>query len=548
LSLDNFEHVDLRGRSMRTIPVALHTNADSIVTLNLSRNPILEIPLDFIQSCTTLRELRLSNMAMKKVPQSVRHSSTLQRLDLSCNRIVDLDEAGLDWIPELTYLSLQNNRMEKLPWYFPRLRALRYLNISNNKLRQLPSVITDMLGLLDLDISFNAITELPEKIGKLKALENLIIVGNQVSKLPDEFAGLVNLRILDCRRNQITDLSVVSTLPELEKVCADYNAIHALDLSLGPCLTTLNASHNDITQLTLIPAGLGSCPYALTSLDISHAKLSSLDNLAVAQLSSLQYLNLNHNSFRFIPESLGELSRLVQFSCSDNQLDALPTSIGRLQKLQSLDAHNNSLSELPVGLWNCASLTQINFTSNLLRIWPDPPLATMSSSSSSDFVSGSEMASAKEPSNTERKSSSAGSIGVERLLPPLASSLRRLYLGENRVTDEYLHPLMILKELRVLNLSFNDIQDMPPSFFRSMTKLEEVYLSGNKLSNLPTEDLHRLSKLSVLFLNGNRLQTLPQELGKVQSLSVLDVGSNILKYNINNLEFDWNWSVCVQLS
>src|SRR5262249_20724271 len=96
--------------------------------------------------------------------------------------------------------------------------------------------------------------------------------------------------------------------------------------------------------------------------------------------------------------------------------------------------------------------------------------------------------------------------------------------------------------LRVLNLSFNDLQDLPPSFFRSMTRLEEVYLSGNKLSSIPTEDLHRLTSLSVLFLNGNRLQTLPQELRKVQTLTVLDVGSNNLKYNINNLEFDWNWS------
>jgi adenylate cyclase len=132
---------------------------------------------------------------------------------------------------------------------------------------------------------------------------------------------------------------------------------------------------------------------------------------------------------------------------------------------------------------------------------------------------------------------------MELLPPPLASSLRLLYLGENRITDEYLHPLMILKELRVLNLSFNDLQDMPSSFFKNMVNLEEVYLSGNKLSSIPTEDLHRLKKLSVLFLNGNRLQTLPHELGKVQSLTVLDVGSNVLRYNINNYEFDWNWCV-----
>jgi len=528
---DNFELIDLTGRSLHTIPIILHTHADAIVSLKLSRNPMLEIPLDFIQSCVTLRELRLSNMAMKKVPHSVRHSVTLHRLDLSCNRIAELDEAGLDRIPGLMTIFIQNNRMEKLPWYFPRLRCLVTLNISNNKFRHLPPVVGEMVHLRDLDISFNMISELPEELGKLTALERLVIVGNSVSKIPDECGNLASLRLLDCRRNQISDLAVVCMLPKLEKLSADHNAMHALDLSLGPNLTTLDASHNEITQLSLIPGPIGRSPYTLVSLDISHAKLSTLDGLALAQLSSLQMLRLDHNSFRFIPDSLGELSWLETLSCSDNQLDALPASIGRLQKLETLDAHNNSLTELPVNLWNCASLSKINVTSNLLGIWHDPPVVM----SPADVV-----LSVRGMQSLPERKPSASSIGG-RPLPPLAHSLEKLYLGENRLTDEVLHPLTILRELRVLNLSFNEIQDMMPTFFQNLTKLEELYMSGNKLTSIPTEDLPKLTRLSVLFLNGNRLQTLPQELGKVQSLTVLDVGSNLLKYNINNWEFDWNW-------
>jgi adenylate cyclase len=513
LRFESFEYIDLTGRSLRAIPPAIHEHADTLDTLTLSRNPMLEIPLDFIQAATRLRKLRLSHMAMKKVPQSVRHSGTLQNLDISCNRIVDLDEAGLDRIPKLMSLKAQNNRMEKLPWYFPRLRYLRTLNISNNKFRQLPAVVSVMTSLMELDISFNMISELPEEIGQLTMLEKFIIVGNQVSKIPDECANLSNLKVLDCRRNLISDLSVVCILPRLETLRADHNAVHALDLSLGPYLNTLDASHNEITQLTLQPSQAGCNPYALRSLDISRAKLSSLDGLALSQLSSLESLKLDHNSIRFIPESLGDLALLVLLSCCDNELVALPASIGRLQKLETLDAHNNSLTELPATLWNCASLTHINVTSNLLHVWHDPPSASTTGLTPN-------------PPHKE---------------PPLAHSLERLYLGENQFTDEELLPLMILKRLIVLNLSFNDIQDLPPWFFRNMTRLEELYLSGNKLTSVPTEDLPRLDRLSVLFLNGNRLQTLPQELGRLQKLTVLDVGSNILKYNIYNWEFDWNW-------
>ncbi|KAJ2520032.1 cysteinyl-tRNA synthetase, partial [Coemansia sp. RSA 1937] len=38
------------------------------------------------------------------------------------------------------------------------------------------------------------------------------------------------------------------------------------------------------------------------------------------------------------------------------------------------------------------------------------------------------------------------------------------------------------------------------------------------------------------------LQTLPSWLAKIHGLTVLDVGSNVLKYNITNWPYDWNWN------
>jgi adenylate cyclase len=150
-----------------------------------------------------------------------------------------------------------------------------------------------------------------------------------------------------------------------------------------------------------------------------------------------------------------------------------------------------------------------------------------------------------DPTGRKGSTTSLGgsSTSTLQVLPPLVHSLEKLYMGENRLTDDVLEMLMVFKRLRILNLSFNDLQDLPMNFLRNLTLLEELYLSGNKLASIPTDDLHGMEKLSVLYLNGNRLQTLPQELGKVKSLTVLDVGSNLLKYNVNNWEFDWNWWV-----
>jgi adenylate cyclase len=532
LAFDDFEYVDLTGRSLKTVPVVLHKHADTISVLNLSRNPMLEIPLDFIQGCTTLRDLRLSYMAMKKVPQSVRHCATLQGLDLSCNRIVDLEDAALDHLSGLTTLKVQNNRMERLPWYFPRLRSLKFLNISNNKFKTFPEVVTQMEGLMDLDLSFNMISELPDGLGRLRLLEKLVMVGNQVSRVPDDCSHLSNLRILDCRRNNMVDLTAICLLPKLETLHADHNSVHTLELSLGPSVTEVDASHNDITQLALVPGPIGQ-PYALCTLDVSYAKLSTLDNFALSNLTSLRSLRLDHNRIRYIPDCVGDLHSLISLSCSNNQLIALPSTLGQLQKLEMLDAHNNSIEDIPATIWTCASLTHINFTSNLIHTWHEPsagvPIFEPLRSGSITSI---------------RKGSTVGSVLNEPpppQCPPLAYSLERLFLGENKFGDDALGLLGLFAELRVLNLSFNEIQELPPPFFGNLTKLEELYLSGNSLSTIPTEDLHRLTRLQVLFLNGNKLQTLPQELGKIQSLAALDVGSNVLRYNINNWEFDWNW-------
>jgi Leucine-rich repeat (LRR) protein len=542
----DYRNVDLTNKSLRTVPVALYGHAEDIRSLTLSRNPMLDIPGDFVQLCTSLHELRLSNMCIKKVPQSVQNFTTLMGLDLSSNRIGDVNDIALYRLPDLQELRMQNNRMEKLAWYFPRLHMLRLLNISNNKFQDVPEEVYKMSGLEELDISFNMISQLPEDLQSLQRLKVLIIVGNRVARIPDSFRRLSNLKVLDCRRNNITELGGVGLLPVLEELLVGYNDVQALDLSSGSLLKKFDISHNDITQLSLAPGPVGQVPVSLTYLNVSSAKLSSLDDLALGQLTSLEELILDRNKFRAIPDSLGDLSLLQSFSCSDNLIGALPPSIGRLQRLERLDVHNNNLTEFPTALWNCGSLERINMTSNVIAHIRLPSLPPVSPASQPPtfgmFESALSSTVTLVPGLPDRKASTAGSLASSsRPLPPLVKSLQRLYLGENRLTDDALPLLMILRELRVLNLSFNDFQELPRPFFKEVVLLEELYLSGNKLAGLPTEDLPRLNKLEVLYLNGNRLLTLPQELGKVINLAVLDVGSNGLRYNISNWEFDWNW-------
>jgi adenylate cyclase len=350
-----------------------------------------------------------------------------------------------------------------------------------------------------------------------------------VTKLPEECRNLVNLRLLDCRRNNIFNISVAYALPKLEKLYADHNFVHAIHLCIGPCLSVLDVSRNDITFLKFAPTASPQVSHSLTVLDVSYAKLPSLDTFDFSQLPALRTLNLDHNELRTLPDSLGELSHLRCISCYDNKLVSLPATIGLLQCLETLGAHNNSLTELPVSLLNCASLMHINVTSNLLATWHDLPGDNLIAPAPSGITLeiSAISSSPSRPPHMSRKPSSATLVqnAPGRPLPPLAYSLERLSIGENRLTNESIPPFTILKELRVLNLSFNEIQALPFSFLRNLHKLEELYLSGNQLTSIPTEGLVKMTRLSILFLNGNQFQTLPAELGKIPSLTIIDAGA-----------------------
>ena len=55
--MQKFSHIDLQGRNLITIPITLYQKATEIISLNLSRNLSLDVPKDFIQACTNLREI-----------------------------------------------------------------------------------------------------------------------------------------------------------------------------------------------------------------------------------------------------------------------------------------------------------------------------------------------------------------------------------------------------------------------------------------------------------------------------------------------------------
>lgn len=601
MKIQKFSHVDLQGRNLVTIPITLYQKANDIVSLNLSRNLSLDVPKDFIQGCVNLRDIKYISNEAWHLPLSFSLATRLTVLDISNNCLEQLEHAELQNLQSLVSIKLSNNKLKHLPSYFSQYKSLRSLNVSSNYLDALPDFLCDLKSLVDLDISFNCISALP-KIGHLKTLERLWATNNSISgDFGVDINELENLKEVDIRFNNITSIDVFTGLPRLEQLMVGHNSISKFEGSFAK-IRILHLDHNPVTRFdfissvgTLSSLNIASAKIAqlddtvfgkmpnLTKLNMDKNHFVNLSH-EIGKLRKLEYLSIAKNPLSSLPSAIGQLSELRFLDIRECNLKRLPSEMWLCLRLDTLNVSSNVLESFPQPP-AAAQLYQLDPPSSggqkptgaatspltsssyedlgkledfghrrpsqasaaLLSVGSSPAGGTRSGSIVSIYGPGGRKASVIARSPTDgsictisRKETNSSQ--QQRLATTFAGSLRNLYMADNRLTDDVFDEITMLTELRVLNLSYNELYDIPQRSLRRWQHLNELYLSGNELTSLPSDDLEEISCLKVLHLNGNKFQVLPAELGKVHKLAVLDVGSNSLKYNVSNWPYDWNWN------
>ncbi|KAI1176825.1 protein phosphatase 2C [Nemania sp. FL0916] len=600
-----FSHVDLSGRNLITIPITLYSKTGEIISLNLSRNLSLDLPRDFVQACPSLRDIKYASNEARKLPISISRATRLTLLDVSNNRLEEVDHAELARLTGILRLTLANNRLKSLPPDFGTFRSLRALNLSSNFLDKFPVTLCTLESLIDLDVSFNAVAELPDEIGNLRSLEKFVMTNNRLKgSLPSTFNRLSNLRELNLKFNALTSIDVISELPKLEVLTADNNMISQFVGSFER-VRSLKLNRNPLTKF-----GIVSPVPTLKLLNLSDAQLASIDG-AFNYMVNLERLHLDFNYFVSLPGTIGNLRRLEHFSIAHNSVGELPPEIGCLTELRILDVRGNNMKKLPSDIWWANKLETLNASSNVLETFPKPasrqpqppgetpPVPVInhkpSTSGPSSQTQSEEDLSREGPrrpsqassstllsvgpnpaaSGSDRKGSvvsvygkggrktsvvSRGTTGSgmngsvapsarkdsglsSRLTNTFSGSLRQLILADNQLDDDVFEQITLLTELRTLNLSYNDLSDMPQRCIKNWPQLVELYLSGNDLASLPVDDLEEYSLLQVLHINNNKFTNLPADISRAKKLAVLDCGNNQLKYNISNVPYDWNWNL-----
>jgi len=332
--------------------------------------------------------------------------------------------------------------------------------------------------------------------------------------IPGFFGSLRNLRYLN-----LSDCNFRGQIP-IQFVSLSY-------------LKHLSLSSNNLHGW--IPHQLGDLSN-LQFLDLSNNYLEGSIPTKLGNLSNLEYLDLHGNSFKGkIPSQLGKISNLQFLDLSyNNALEgSIPSQLGKLTNLQELYLGGYDFSGLTMdneylsrGQWlsNLTSLTHLHMSSisNLYR-----------------FNSWLKMV-GNLPKLIELNLRGCGlsdhfihSLSQSQLKFP--SSLSILDLSRNNFVSSLIFNLVsnISSNLVELDLSYNQMVDLPNNFSCSLPKLRELRLSNNKFTSFMIFQWvsNISSNLVELHLSNNLLEAPPSYgYGTVmKSLQVLDLSHNKLK-------------------
>lgn len=485
----------LGNMNLPVIPVDLFLHSSTLESLDLSRNTLLTLPDDLFVLLKSLKLLMLRQNLLTDIPRAILCTPSITNLDLTSNKLAGDSLAPLAALPNLTSLNLTCNQIAHLPAEFGRLRCLKSLILASNNMAAFEPVLGELTELQELDLSFNQLTSVTDAIGGLTALKCLVLTGNSLGHISSKVTSCSELRSVDVRWNLLQDLSFLYGCHELVDLRADYNQLSSVDDPDWPKIVEMSLSNNNICG-----ASFQKPMPCLRMLDLSANCIGLLSDDFFASCSNVEYVKLSDNQLTNVPSSLDRLTRLVKLVVSDNQLAEFSVAFAELARLKILDLHGNNLKKLGPDLWIAPSLASLNLSSNFFASLP-PMLA-----------------------------------GVDARL---CGSLEELYMGENHCRNEIFLQLARCRELRKLNLSMNEIYDIPDGL-HSFPHLTELYLSHNQISALP-DDINQAAGLRVLCVNNNRLSTLPGELCECKELRVLDASNNSFRFNVTNVPFDWNW-------
>lgn len=179
--------------------------------MELIKNYIKILPLNFFQALTKLRYVSLDNNLIEYLPEDIfKNNLNLEEIHLAENKIKYLPLKMFQSLTNLTYLWLSKNLIEDLPSdLFKSNLNLKRIRLDDNKIKIISTNIFQRLTHLNVVwLDKNLIEDLPADLFRSNLyLEKIQLNKNKIKIIPANiFQRLTNLREISLSQNLIEDL------------------------------------------------------------------------------------------------------------------------------------------------------------------------------------------------------------------------------------------------------------------------------------------------------------------------------------------------------
>ncbi|XP_076642288.1 leucine-rich repeat and fibronectin type-III domain-containing protein hattifattener [Halictus rubicundus] len=219
--------------------------------------------------------------------------------------------------------------------------------------------------------------------------------------------------------------------------------------------------------------------------DVPSNTLKTLRNLTVLDLSMNKITRVNDNAFAAV--------KLVTLKLSDNEVTLAPAAFRTLERsLKNLNLKGTRQKKVPEALRGLKTLAFLDLSQNSIRELPG--------SAGTKAFEGLESLTGL---NLERNL--IQNIGTDAFFG-IKNTLSSLSLLNNLIPDFPTAAINSIQDLRVLDIGFNLITELPVNAFQKNPSITLLAIDGNPLSTVPEEALARLNgTLRGLSLGGRFL-------------------------------------------
>lgn len=317
------------------------------------------IPDTTIGKLTKLQTLDLSNNKITGLPSDLWSLSSLNRLNLSSNRISGPLPSNIGNFGSLEIFDISSNNFSgEIPAAMSSLVSLQVLKLDHNGFEQsIPSGIVNCQSLVSIDLSSNRLSgSLPDGFGAaFPKLKTLNLAENEIHGRDSDFLEMKSITSLNISGNMfqgsvmglfqeqlgVLDLSRNQFQGHISQVHfnSSFNWSHLVYLDLSENRLSGKIFHNLSQALNL------------KHINLAYNRFTRQSFPRIEMLLNLEYLNLSETSLTGqIPAEISKLINLKTLDLSGNHLMGKIPVLG-IKNLQLLDvSHNNLSGEVPISL------------------------------------------------------------------------------------------------------------------------------------------------------------------------------------------------------